>query len=278
MPLWNEIADRVFVRRYQPLDISVALVLGETGALLVDTRCNPREADEILRDAAPFGREITHVVNTHAHYDHTFGNQRFAETAVIFGHHLIPRHFAEFESPRLAEWQANPEGQPQYDWHGVSLTPPTELVESRTDLDIGNRIVRLIPLGPGHTDTDLVIQVPDAGVWIVGDVIEESGPPMYGSGSFPLDWPGQVETLAGLIADSDVVVPGHGAPVDRAFVRAQADLLGTVADGIREAFARSEPVELVAERIAGATALPLDFAEAGVHRGYSLLASGDVSG
>lgn len=273
MPTWTEIADRVYVRRYDPLDISVTLIRGDEGFLLVDTRCNPREADEIRTDAATLGSaRITRVVNTHAHYDHTFGNQQFADSAVIYGHHLIPRHFAEFEGPRLASWQAAPAAQPQYDWTGVSLTAPTELIASPTDLDIGNRLVRLVPLGPGHTDTDLVVHVPDAAVWIVGDVIEQSGPPMFGSGCFPLDWPGQVDALHAMMTDTDIVIPGHGTAVDRAFVRDQADLLRTVAHRISEAHSRAEPLELVTDRIADATGLPLEFAEAAVHRGYSLLA------
>ena len=108
MPLWTEVADRVYVRRYNPLDISVTLIGGDDGFLLVDTRCNPREADEITTDAATLASgRITRVVNTHAHYDHTFGNQRFADTAVLYGHHLVPRHFAEFEGPRLEAWKSS---------------------------------------------------------------------------------------------------------------------------------------------------------------------------
>ena len=272
MPLWTEIADRVYVRRYEPLNVTVTLIRGEQGLLLVDTRCNPREGAEIHTDAATLGfGDVTHVVNTHAHYDHTFGNSVFADTAVLYGHANIPAHFAEFEGPRLASWQEDPARQPQYDWLDVVLTPPGILLESATDLDIG-RIVRLVPLGPGHTDTDLVVSVPDANLWIVGDVIEESGPPMYGSGSFPFDWPDQVDALVTLIGDGDVVVPGHGAPVDRDFVRQQAGMLRAVADGIRESFSRSEPLELVIDRLANTTGLPESITEAAVYRGYSLLA------
>ena len=273
MPLWTEIADRVYVRRYTPLDISVTLIGGDDGLMLIDTRCNPREASEIRADARTLGfGDVTRVVNTHAHYDHTFGNSVFAETATLYGHSRIPAHFAAFESPRLAEWQAAPAAQPHYDWRDVVLTPPSVLIDANTELDIGNRLVRLLPLGPGHTDTDLVVHVPDAHTWIVGDVVEESGPPMYGSGSFPFDWPDQVNALAALMTDADVIVPGHGAPVDVAFLREQAGLLRNVADGIRESFSRSEPLELVVDRLSGITGLPVSITEAAVYRGYTLLA------
>lgn len=274
MPQFTEIADRIYVRRYEPLDISVTLIRGDTDLLLVDTRCNPREAKEIRADVTRLGfGDITRVVNTHAHYDHSFGNAVFADSAVLYGHHNIAAHFAQFEEPRLARWQADPAAEPHYDWRDVTLVPPKEPVESDTELDLGNRRVLLVPLGPGHTDTDLVIHVPDANTWIVGDVVEESGPPMYGSGSFPFDWPDQVDGLVARMTDEDVIVPGHGAAVDRAFVRTQAGVLRTVADGIRESFDRSEPIELVIERLSGRTGFPESITEAAVYRGYTLLAN-----
>lgn len=276
MSAWNEVSDRVYHRRYDPLDISVSVVAGDHGLLLVDTRCNPREADEIRADVAELGSlPIRWVANTHAHYDHSFGNQQFAD-AEIFGHHLIPRHFAEYEQPRLAAWTANPAAQPQYDWQGVRLTPPTTLVSSVEELDLGNRRVRLHPLPPGHTDTDLVVEIPDAATWLVGDVLEQSGPPMYGSGSFPLDWPDVLDTLAGSISLGDILVPGHGHPVDLGFLLDQAAVLRIVANGIRSSFDQSEPVESASERVASASRLPLEIVESAVLRGYTLLAAGSA--
>ncbi|MET1051429.1 MAG: MBL fold metallo-hydrolase [Mycetocola sp.] len=272
MASWNEIADRVYQRRYDPLDISVCVVAGSHGLLVVDTRCNPREARELrehLAELSPL--PVRWVVNTHAHYDHSFGNQAFPD-AVIHGHHLIPRHFEQYESTRLASWAAAPQSWPQYDWTDVELTPPAVLVSSTMDLDLGDRVVRLHPLPPGHTDTDLVVEIPDAGTWLVGDIIEQSGPPMYGSGSFPLDWPAVVTDVAAMVQPGDIVVPGHGEPVDRAFLEDQAVLLGIVADGIREAFDRGEPIELVSERLASRSGFPLEIVEAAIIRGYTLLA------
>ncbi|MET0784411.1 MAG: MBL fold metallo-hydrolase [Leifsonia flava] len=274
MPTWNEIADGLLVARYEPLDISVTLVRGSDGLLLVDTRCNPREAAEVASDVAALGiGDIRWVVDTHAHYDHSFGNQVFAGTATIIGHHRIPAHFAEFEAPRLSAWTADPSASPQYDWTGVELTPPHVLVTDEHTLDLGGRSVRIIALAPGHTDTDVVVHVPDAGAWIVGDVVEESGPPMYGSGSFPLGWPRVLADLAEHMGESDLVVPGHGAVVDRAFVHEQAHRLQAVADAISVGFAHREPIEYVAERAAGASRMPLEMVEPAVIRGYTQLAA-----
>ena len=186
-----------------------------------------------------FDRPVRWVVNTHAHFDHTFGNQVFgpgtATDASIHGHANIAAHFAEYEEPRLAAWREDPTRESGRHWHGVRLTPPTHPVGSPTTLDLGGRIVELLPQPPAHTDTDLVVFAPAERVWIVGDLVEESGPPMYGSGSFPLQWPGVLAALAASMAPRDLVVPGHGRVVDRAFVAHQAGQLQLVADRIRAA-------------------------------------------
>jgi glyoxylase-like metal-dependent hydrolase (beta-lactamase superfamily II) len=230
MSSWVEVSDNVFQRRYHPWDVSICVVRGQDGVLLVDTRSSPQEADEIRDDLAELGdRPVRWVVNTHAHFDHTFGNQRFGPSSdlrvPIYGHRLLPAHLDAYERPRL---EASP------DRDEIVITPPTDLVDDRLVLDLGDRGVELVHLGRGHTDNDLLLRVPAARTWLVGDVVEESGPPMYGSGSFPLDWPATAGALLARLEVDDVVVPGHGRSVSRDFVSEQGARLQLVADLIRE--------------------------------------------
>ncbi|NQX35033.1 MBL fold metallo-hydrolase [Herbiconiux sp. VKM Ac-2851] len=238
---WTEVGDGVFVRRYEPVDVSVGAIVGPTGVTIVDTRNSPEEGDEILRDVvAEFRRPVVAAINTHAHYDHTFGNERFAAHGVgIYGHVLVPRHFEQHEAPRLAAVQADPSREPDKSWAGVHLTPPTVLVDAPFTIDPGERMIELLPIEPGHTDTDLAVHVPDAGVWFLGDVLEESGAPMFGSGSFPLGWPAALRSVLGRVGADEAIVPGHGAVVDRAFGERQADQLEAVAAFIRSSYAGS---------------------------------------
>jgi len=242
---WIEAAPGIFHRRYEPVDVSVVAIVGPSGVVIVDTRNNAAEGDEILRDAASaFPVPVVAAVNTHAHYDHTFGNQAFAKQGIpIYGHARIPAHFVAHEAPRLEAVQADPGLEPDKQWQSVKLTPPTILIGSEQRLELGGRAVELIPLAPGHTDTDLAVKIPDARTWLLGDVIEESGAPMFGSGSFPLTWAASLEELLERILPGDTIIPGHGSPVDRAFVAEQARLLAGVAVMILDARAARTAIE-----------------------------------
>jgi glyoxylase-like metal-dependent hydrolase (beta-lactamase superfamily II) len=277
---WDEVADGVFQRRYDPLDVSVCVIRGADGLAVVDTRSSPRQADEIRADlrelcAAP----VRWVVNTHAHYDHSFGNQRFGPdsdlNAMIYGHVRVPAHLEEYERPQLAEWIARGE-EPVQEWREVVITPPTELVGDRGVLDLGGRAVDLLHLGRGHTDNDLLLHIPDAGAWLLGDVIEESGPPMYGSGCFPLEWPQTVARLLTLLEDGDVLVPGHGQPVGPSFARAQQAQLAGVADLITELHEGGVPVRRAAEAGGSRWPLPADWLAPAIEEGYAQLSDADA--
>ena len=275
---WDEVAAGVFQRRYNPLDVSVCVIRGSDGLAVVDTRSSPRQADEIRTDLRELGRApVRWVINTHAHFDHCFGNQRFGPgsdlNVPIYGHVLVPAFLDRFERPGLAEAIASG-AEPVEEWREVVITPPTELVGDSRVLDVGGRAVELLYLGRGHTDNDLLLHVPDAAAWLVGDVIEESGPPCYGAGSFPLDWPQTVARLLALVTDGDVLVPGHGAPVGAAFARAQQQQLATVAELIRELHGDGVPAGQATEAGGGRWPLPVAGLAPAIETGYAQLSPG----
>jgi glyoxylase-like metal-dependent hydrolase (beta-lactamase superfamily II) len=218
---WQEIGDRVFTRRFAFYDQQIGVVLGSREVLLVDTRSTPAQAREIVAELRSLTRQpVSIVVDTHWHYDHSFGNSVF-RPAAIWGHvrtaERLRRDGASaarevaVEVPELASGLAE-----------LQIDPPERTFEEAATVDLGDRLVELTYHGRGHTDGDIAIHVPDAGVLFVGDLLEEGAPPSFGD-SFPLDWPGTVRRLLPLMTGA--VVPGHGAVVDRGFAAAQlADL------------------------------------------------------
>jgi glyoxylase-like metal-dependent hydrolase (beta-lactamase superfamily II) len=242
---WREVAEDVFMRSYRNLDLNIVVVRSDGELMLVDSRSSPAEARELVSDLRQFApAAVRALVNSHAHFDHTFGNQVFGSLSVpIYGHHLVPAHLDDYERPRLAAWRAGSGSEPPRDWADVVITAPSELVNSRQTVALGTRMVELIPLGRGHTDNDLVLRVADSDTWIVGDVIEASGPPMFGSGCFPLELPATLHGLLAEIKPADTIVPGHGPVVDRGFAAAQLRDLSTMAEQLRSIHAAGATVE-----------------------------------
>jgi glyoxylase-like metal-dependent hydrolase (beta-lactamase superfamily II) len=236
---FTEIADRVWVARYAWFDVNITLVGGAEGLLVIDTHTSSRAAREVVDDIRRLGvGEVVSVVNTHEHFDHTFGN---AELRAAYG--AVPIHATDTAAARTV---AAGERVQQAFRDGVRTDPrseeilATEIVpadhtfSSVTTVDIGDRMIELVHPGRGHTGGDLVVRVPDADVVAAGDLLEESGPPVYGRDSFPLDWPATIDVLLGMVAQGTVVVPGHGAPGDRSWVEQQRADLAWVSANIRD--------------------------------------------
>jgi glyoxylase-like metal-dependent hydrolase (beta-lactamase superfamily II) len=272
---WTEVADGVFRRRYNPLDVGICVIRGADGLLLVDTRSSHREADQIRTDLVELDRPVRWVVNTHAHFDHTWGNARFGPGSdldlPIYGHELVPAHLEQYERPLLAELVADDDERRQ-EWREVVITAPTVLVGQQATLDLGDRLVELRHLGRGHTDNDLILHLPDVDVWLAGDLLEESGPPCYGSGSFPLDWPDTIGRLLELIGADDVVIPGHGAVIDRKYAAAQHLSLQETADLIRDLYAAGVPAEVAIAEGGDRWPFPAEGMDGAVHDAYRELA------
>ena len=214
---WTEVADRVFVRRYstwgdEPFDQNIGVVLGRDGLVVIDTRASHRLADELRAEIAELSRlPIAAVVNTHHHWDHTFGNARFLPSP-IWGHaRCAERVLADGDAMRARVIAQAPEFADELG--EVVLTPPDQVFSDAATVDLGDRELRLAYLGHGHTDNDIVIEVPDAGVLFAGDLLENDAAPSYGD-AFPRAWAATVsERLLPLVRNA--VVPGHGGVGDR---------------------------------------------------------------
>ena len=72
---FNEVADRVWVARYPWLDVNVSVVAGEAGLLVLDTQASAALAREVVADLRRVSSlPVLLAVNSHEHWDHTFGN------------------------------------------------------------------------------------------------------------------------------------------------------------------------------------------------------------
>lgn len=230
---WREIGDRVWVRRYAFVDQTQTVIGGADGFVAIDTRSMASHADELIADIRRLGAQpILAAVDTHGHWDHVFGNERFLPRP-IWAHvrcdAMIRAHGEERRQRLLADPDLTLEEADGF--RAVTITPPTNLFEDAAVLDLGDRQIELRHLGRGHTDNDIVVLVPDASVLAAGDLLENGAPPGYGD-AFPIAWG---ETAARLLTLVDgAVAPGHGDVMDRHQVERQAAeiaLVGELARG-----------------------------------------------
>lgn len=216
---WCAVADGVYARRYAELDQTLGVVLGTERCLVVDAGRDEVHGAEFAAAVRALTPLPCTVVITHAHWDHFFGTAAFGPVPV-WAHARCAQVIAQDAEAQRAEWVEvyTAQGKRAYadDLRAARLVHPTEALHDAVELDLGGRGVRLVHPGRGHTDHDVVVHVPDAGVVFAGDLVEQGAPPSVGPDAFPLEWPLALDALLAL--DPEVVVPGHGEPVDPAFV------------------------------------------------------------
>ncbi len=223
---WVDHGEGVFSKRYPYLQQQIGAVICGDGVLLVDTRSHYGHTEELLKDLrqiTPFS--VRWVVNTHHHWDHTFGNAKLLP-APIWGHTRCAEMLSSFPDRMRAEAKSySPELADRF--NEVEIVAPDHTFDDSVTLALAGREVILHHLGRAHTNNDIVAVVSDAGVVFAGDLVEEAAPPVF-QDAYPLEWPDAVSALLDLVRGP--VVPGHGAPVDRDFVAAQQrDLAETAA-------------------------------------------------
>jgi glyoxylase-like metal-dependent hydrolase (beta-lactamase superfamily II) len=276
---FTEIADRVWVARYAWFDVNITVIQGDRGLLVVDTHASAVAAREVIDDIRALGvGDVVEVVNTHEHFDHTFGNGEFR---AAYGADL-PIHAHETAAERTVaagerikgEYAAAPDEPRGDEVIATTIVAAENTFSSARAIDLGDRFVELVHPGRGHTSGDLVVRVPDVDVLLAGDLIEESGPrehtPGFGADCYPMEWPLTLDILLGLTSGASVVVPGHGAVVDREFLEEQRNNIGILAETIRDLATRgvraSEAIET-----ADAWPFPAKFLDQAVQRAYEQL-------
>ncbi|NUO41121.1 MAG: MBL fold metallo-hydrolase [Streptomyces sp.] len=226
---WQRVAAGVGRCRLPVWDCTAGLVVGADTALLVDAGSSLAEGARLRAQAESLaGHRVTHLALTHPHFDHVFGAAAFAG-AEVFGpvgmDTLLGQQQARAELRADAIRNGLEAGRA--DEAVDALTHPRHLVSGEWTLDLGGgRQVLLANVGPGHTAHDLAVLVPGSPeVVFCGDLVEESGDPQAGPDAVPSHWPAALDRLLALGGEDALYVPGHGAVVDAAFVRAQRDAL-----------------------------------------------------
>jgi glyoxylase-like metal-dependent hydrolase (beta-lactamase superfamily II) len=241
---------------------NVLLVVGDGGALVVDTGHFPSLARKMIADIRRITPQpVKYVVTTHWHPDHLFGNAAFRDAfpGVTFVAHEETRRLVLAKDGRYVDAQRKgakyldvyrqaltrgklPNGNAvtpsqrrqiedtlpslEQTWgdSDVELVAPTMAFTRGLTLSLGSRVVEVMHLGRGNTAGDAMVYVPDAKVLATGDVVVAPTP--YAFGSYLGEW---LDVLARIDAiDARAIVPGHGPVMrDRAYLHSLAELFAS---------------------------------------------------
>lgn len=193
-------------------------LINRGGGLVVDTFWDlPRTRQMMDLYGRVWRAPARRVVNTHHNGDHCWGNQLF-EGAEIIGHRLCAEAFGK-ESPELMQQLRDAPSLPEpglaafaealreYDFRGITLTPPTTLIEERMDLELDGEPIEVLYVGPAHTVGDVIVHLPRRRVVFAGDILFRLCTPIGWEGTFA-NWTAALDRIIAL--QPEVVVPGHG--------------------------------------------------------------------
>ncbi len=199
---------------------NVAVVSGKDGKLLVDagiTATRPR-LENALADIGP--EPITHLIDTHWHFDHTDGNEWLnSEGAAIMAHPNTLKHLEA--ATRVDDWNFDFPPSPK----GAL---PTRLMKGDEEtLKLDGKTIKLRYYGPAHTDSDISVFFEEDNVIHVGDTLWTGLYPFIDSSTGgSID--GQIaaaEANIKMIDKETVVIPGHGDIANREDIKVWLDML-----------------------------------------------------
>ncbi|MCW2967359.1 MAG: metallo-beta-lactamase family protein [Solirubrobacteraceae bacterium] len=236
---------------------NAGLITAGGTSLLVDTLYDLKLTAEMLEAMAPVTQAspIDAALNTHANPDHCFGNELLPTGTEIYASRAAAEEMAEL-SPELLQSLKDAVLPPDlrafvdlafgpFDFSNISFRAPSQTFAGRLDVNVGDRAVTFIELGPAHTGGDTIVHVPDAQTVFTGDLLFIDGTPIVWA---DLDnWLTACDRILEL--DARVLVPGHGPVTDAGGVRDVQRYLRFVRDEARTRFDAGMDVETAADDI-----------------------------
>ncbi len=205
---------------------NIAVLPGKDGKLLIDSGYATAQPHLTEALKAISSDPITHLINTHWHFDHTDGNEWVhAAGATIIAHEncrsrlSTPQEIVAYK----AKFPPSPAG-----------AIPTLVFKTDDALKLNGANLTLRHYAPAHTDTDISIYFAEANVLHTGDTFWNPLYPFidYSSG-------GNIDgmILANKnnldIASADtIIIPGHGAVGTKAQLAEFHEMLAGVRDNV----------------------------------------------
>lgn len=222
---------------------NAGLIVDGEESLLVDTLYDLDLTDRMLRRmraAEPRASAIDTLVNTHANGDHCHGNELVAGAEIIAST-ASALEMAELPPEAMAALIDGARGMGAvgdyflhcfggFRFDGIRHTPPTRTFDGRLDLQVGDKPVHLIEVGPAHTRGDVLVHSPRDRTVFTGDILFIEGTPVMWQGPVA-NWIRACRLIEAM--EVDHIVPGHGPVTDKHGVKQVRNYLEYVRDQAR---------------------------------------------
>ncbi len=205
---------------------NAGIVTSGTASLLIDTLFDLKLTQEMLdtmRKSIPAAADIDMLVNTHANGDHCYGNQLVAGAQIIASARTAEEMVTGVSPGQMAALlkMAPAMGQlgefmsrifSPFEFDNITLTLPDKTFEGKLTIQVGDRTVELLEVGPAHTLGDTLVHIPADRVIFTGDILFIGGHPIMWAGPTS-NWIRACDLILSL--DVETIVPGHGPITDK---------------------------------------------------------------
>jgi len=224
---------------------NIGFIVGGKCVAVVDTGGSLRIGHALraaLRNVTD--KPVCYVINTHVHFDHLLGNLAFAGDEPEFvGHHDLPAAIDASREFFLEEFAEKLGPEPTEN----SIIGPTMAVAQSLQIDLGDRVLQLVPWPTAHSHSDLTVLDLKTGTLWTGDLLfRERLPALDGSVK---GWLAVMSEMKGI--DASVVIPGHGSPGTSLpeAMSAQEEYLTMLLNETRKAIAEGQFMEEAIETV-----------------------------
>jgi glyoxylase-like metal-dependent hydrolase (beta-lactamase superfamily II) len=250
MPELRRLAKGVYAFLQPPLVwySSAGVVVGERDVIVIDSLTNAAMTGALLAEIRRVTDEpIRFLINTHSHADHVYTNHLFPE-ATLISTHRCREHTAASQQAQAKHATLFARLFPDVDFEGGRYTLQDLTFSGSLTFHQGEREVRVIELGVGHSESDVIVHLPQERIVFCGDLFMNAMPPLPGRGTVS-------QTIANCLAiealQADVYVAGHGDPGTLADVRAQREQLESRFQQVRGCFERGLSYDAALKAVVG---------------------------
>lgn len=186
--------------------VNTGFIVGREGVVVIDSGANTGQGEAILAAIRRITKKpVTLLIDTHPHPQNVLGNAAFARCGIPILATTMTAEKMNERCPRCLEHlTASVGSEAMRDTH---IVLPQQKIDTETTLNLGDREIRLIPTGWGHSEGDLVVLDVKTGVLFTADLVYAGQIPHLSEARIA-GWLAALDTLSALPAH--VVVPGRG--------------------------------------------------------------------